>query len=233
MLSMEMDAPKISLATPDDFKDASQRAMNIWVGAMSPLWAPFWAATTFGVSLWALGQGLKRSVIADELLDKDAVLALRWPGFAVPFATPWSHSYGEVVEQVDALEAVAYDALSAPVQLAFETEEKLEAAADEAVRAGEAVIGDAKDAPATLFEAAEAAAETALAPVHAISEAAKDAADTLAEETTQATEAALDSAQDATKPLIDPVSEAPVVPAVAEATAETPPMPGARRLRKR
>ncbi len=233
MLSMEMDAPKISLATPDDFKDASQRAMNIWVGAMSPLWAPFWAATTFGVSLWALGQGLKRSVIADELLDKDVTLALRWPGFAVPFATPWSRGYGEVVEQLDTLEGVAYDALSAPAQIAFETEEKLEAAADEAIKASEAIVGDAEDTPLTLFETAEDAAEKALEPVHAVSEAALEAADSLAEETAKEAETAVDTAQDATTPLIDPVSETPVVPAIAEATAETTPMPGARRPRRR
>ena len=226
MLSMEMDAPNVTLATPEEFKDASQKMVNIWVGAMSPLWAPFWAATAFGVGVWAWGQGFKNSIAAGELIDKDAPLAARWPGFALPFATPWSHGYGEVIEKVDALTDIAQEALSTPVQLAFETEEKLEAAADEAVEAAKTIIGEPAFAP---LATAETAIDKALEPVHAVTQAAQEATAAAIEEAAQAVQ----SSANTTLPLIDPVSEAPVVPAIAEATAEKVPMPAARRPRKR
>ncbi len=219
-----IDTREVSFATPEEFRDASQKALNFWVGAMSPLWAPFWAATAFGVGIWTVGQGLKRTGITNEVIDGNAHLAARWPGFALPFAapfaTPWSRGYGQVAQEVDAVVDIAQEALSAPVQIAFETEEKLEAAAEEAVQTAEKTFSDNAETIAEAVPSPEDLADKALEPVHAVSQAAEEAADAVVAETVEAADVVADTVSDATRPLIDPVSEAPIIPAFAEATAE-------------
>jgi hypothetical protein len=144
MLSMtDMDAPTISLATPEDVKAASEKAVNFWVGAMSPLWVPFWAASTVGVSVWALAQGLKRTGMNAAEIDPTIPLATKWPGFDLPFATPWSKGWGAAAIELDETVEFVRDTLAEPVQLAIETEQKIEEAlfpvAETAKTAAEAV----------------------------------------------------------------------------------------------
>ncbi|MEI9902688.1 MAG: hypothetical protein WDN06_00895 [Asticcacaulis sp.] len=50
-MTSDAELPKISLATPEDYKQASEKAMNFWVGALSPLWAPFFAASRVSASV--------------------------------------------------------------------------------------------------------------------------------------------------------------------------------------
>ncbi len=61
MLSLTSDdMPNFTRHTPEEIRGAQQKALNLWVGAISPLWAPFWLASAVGVGLWSLGQGFRR-----------------------------------------------------------------------------------------------------------------------------------------------------------------------------
>ena len=48
------------LMTPEDMQKASEKAINFWVGALSPMWVPFWAASSFGLGAWAMTRNMKR-----------------------------------------------------------------------------------------------------------------------------------------------------------------------------
>ncbi len=226
---------RISLATPQDIQDLSQKSLHLWVGATSPLWAPFWATASFGVGLWALGQGAART-LGGTLYDKDLPLALKWPGFE---ALPKS------VEALDAslAGAAAVDGAAAHdgVEKAGAVE-KVEAVTD-AIETATGAAAEIAPGPALVEETQIAAAEAATDLTDATtSEAAKIAA----ESAKKAAEATLDllgspstprttKPARQTRPLIDPVTEKPVIPAVAEATAETKPAmpkPAPRRPRK-
>lgn len=225
---------RISLATPQDIQDLSQKSLHLWVGATSPLWAPFWAAASFGVGLWALGQGAART-LGGTLYDKDLPLALKWPGFeALP-------------KSVEALNAsVAEAAAHAAVDGVEKAEAVVAGTAESVTDAVETAAGASAEIapePALVEETPIAAVEAASVVTDA---ATSEAAKISAESAKKAAEATLDllgspSTPETTKParqmrpLIDPVTEKPVIPAVAEATAETkPPMPKAapRRSRK-
>lgn len=43
-----------AFASSEDFREASEKFSYLWIGAFSPLWAPFFAATSFGLGGWAL-----------------------------------------------------------------------------------------------------------------------------------------------------------------------------------
>jgi hypothetical protein len=216
MLSMtDMDAPpnealKLSLATPEDVKAASEKAVNFWVGAMSPLWVPFWAASTVGVSVWALAQGLKRTGMSAEI-DPDAPLATKWPGFDLPFATPWSKGWGAAAVELDETIEYVKETVAEPMQLAIEAEQKIE----------EALFPVAETAKASVETVAEAVSpEPVASPIPTVEIPAEPVVKKTAKKV-------------ADTPLIDPVTETPVIPSVTEATAEiTPPealMPAPRK----
>ena len=62
MLSLTSDdMPNFTHASPEEIRGAQQKALHLWVGATSPLWAPFWLASAIGVGFWSLGQGFKRA----------------------------------------------------------------------------------------------------------------------------------------------------------------------------
>jgi len=62
MLSLTSDdMPNFTAASPEEIRGAQQKALHLWVGATSPLWAPFWLASAIGVGFWSLGQGFKRA----------------------------------------------------------------------------------------------------------------------------------------------------------------------------
>lgn len=67
--------PFAAFATPEDIRKASEQAMNLWIGALSPMWVPFLAASGFGLTAYSAGKTLQK-----ELLE-DMPLAARWPGF--------------------------------------------------------------------------------------------------------------------------------------------------------
>ncbi len=176
MLTMtDIDSPKFSLATPEDIKQASEKVLHFWVGAMSPMWVPFWAASSFGLSAWALTQSLTK---AEGL--RDLPLASQWPGFS----GTWAKEALKVVE--------------------------------------EDVVAPAEATVAVVEDAVEEVAEKTVATAEEVSETVTEAAAPVVEDTTKAVESATAEVVAETKPLIDPVTEVPVVPAVAEAIAETP-----------
>lgn len=208
MLSMtDMDAPpnealKISLATPEDVKAASEKAVNFWVGALSPLWVPFWAASTVGVSVWALAQGLKRTGMASAEIDPTVPLATKWPGFDLPFATPWSKGWGAAAIELDETVEYVKDTVAEPLQLVIEAEQKIE------------------EALFPVAETAKAAVDTVTAEI-AAKVAAPEPAATPAETIAEAPVVKKTAKKPADTPLIDPVTEAPIIPSIAESTAET------------
>jgi hypothetical protein len=256
MLSMtDAETPKVSFATPDEVRQASEKAFNIWLGAVSPLWAPFLAATAAGLGFWSMSQAVRRGLGFTSLeMTPDAHLFAKWPGFALPFATPWSKGWGEAAEEADHISEVAYEALSAPLQIAFEAGEKLEAAIDEAIAAAHESLDVVTPKTSDLFSAAETAdrapAEAVTKAAGTIAETTEKTADAAVEVTSKTARTAEKAAETATKAaettakaavdqtektatavtksaraVIDPVTETPVVPSVAEATAEKLPLP--------
>lgn len=208
---------RISLATPDDVRELSQRSLHFWIGASSPFWAPFWMAASFGVGLWSVGQGAARA-LGGTLYDKDLPLAVKWPGFeALPKPVG---ALSPVVEKA------AEEVVAATTQAVDET-------ADTQANAMLAVE-DVVEAPAKAVEAATeattiAAATTARTSAILAKKAAEATLDLLSGQSTIKAEAR------GTRPLIDPVTEAPVIPAVAEAISEPKPpsaKPVPRRPRK-
>ena len=198
MLSMtQTDAPRISLATPEDVKAVTAQALNIWTGALSPLWLPFWAATTVGVGIWTFGQALKRT-LGGLTVETDTALLTKWPGFALP------------LQAAKAIEETAAPAVAEAVAVA---EEAPKAAVKTAKKATEAVAEAIAPVEAVEPVAAETVEKVADAVTETAAESVEATAD-IAETATSETAATLDA-------VIDPATEAPVVPEVAEEAAET------------
>ncbi len=96
----EPSLPKFP-ATPEEIKAASEKAMNFWVGALSPMWVPFWAASSFGLGAWAVSQSMSKTLgeglAGPDLLRKDmtgfGAMTTKWPGIWGAFgAAPESKS---------------------------------------------------------------------------------------------------------------------------------------------
>jgi hypothetical protein len=249
-MSTYSDTVRISLATPDDIRELAERNLHLWVGASSPLWAPFWTAASFGIGLWSLGQAMARTM-GDTIYDRDVSLALKWPGFEALPKPVDAHPLEPTSEIVEKTADIVEDVVAA----AGDAVEKTEAVAAEAAETAVDSVMSAE--PVTEFaKEAEAVVADTVEIVQAPIEETQDAAETVAEGTVAATSAtAKASAQLAkkaaaatldllgqpavsageTRPLIDPVTEKPVIPAVIEATAEPKlpmPKPAPRRPRK-
>lgn len=231
----DTDALSFSFAAPEAFQEAAQKAVNFWVGAASPLWAPFWAAASVGVGVWTVSQGFTRT-LGGTLYDRDLPLVVKWPGFMAPPAP-------------ERLTEATVEALEAPVELA-------EQAASPVVEAVEAV---AETVGTSVIEAAESAVEAVSEPAKVVAEASEDtisafepakvieaeekAEEAVSQVVAETDETAVAAAEaitkaepvvEETRPLIDPVTEVPVIPAVAKALAEPKlPMPNPRKTRKR
>lgn len=156
MLTMT-EKPKtlFPMATPEDFKQASERAMNLWIGALSPMWVPFMAASAFGMSAYVAGKTLQKDLVGD------LPLAPRWPGFApmwgqmgvAPDFTPQAFEQA-IVDAAQAVEDVV-----APVEAAMET--MVKATMSTFTDATADVAGDTE---VVAHAVTEAAAETVVAP---------------------------------------------------------------------
>jgi len=257
-MSTYSDTVRISLATPDDIRELAERNLHLWVGASSPLWAPFWTAASFGIGLWSLGQAMARTM-GDTIYDRDVSLALKWPGFeALPKPIEPQLPADEVVETTA---DIVEDSVGATSDAVEKAETLIAEAAETITDTG---LSTAQAAPVaelaeeaqevvqnTMTDTVESATET----VNQTQDAAADAVETMASETSAAASAsAKASAQLAkkaaaatldllgqpavseseTRPLIDPVTEKPVIPAVVEATAEPKlPMPKSAKRRPR
>jgi hypothetical protein len=201
---------------PERLRESSQRFVNFWVGALSPAWAPFFAASSFGLGAWALTQALGKS----EGLFGDLPLATKWPGFA-----PWLNAAlpeeepqqvaAEVVEQAAGFVAPVETAMEAAAQETAETfEQAVETAAQETAETVDVAMQETQ-------EIAEQAADTAVQGFAAVADQATSLADDLAPQLEQAA----DTVSEETKTFIDPVTETPVVPEAVEAVAEPAPAP--------
>ncbi|ESQ73931.1 hypothetical protein ABAC402_16920 [Asticcacaulis sp. AC402] len=146
-----------------EIKQASEKAVHLWVGAMSPMWVPFWAATSFGIGAWTVVQSLSRSGGLFKDLPQVTDLASKWPGFNVPL-------------------------------------------------------------PKDLAEPAEAPAETAAERVKSTIDSQQAVATKVADTVVETRETVVETAKPAFEILIDPVTEIPVIPGLAEATAEFTPV---------
>ncbi len=218
MFSMTNSETEISLATPEDVRQASEKALHIWVGALSPLWAPFFAATATGLGLWSMGQAVRRSAgfsnLAAEAIGPGTHLFARWPGFALPFTRPWNRTWGAVAEKAEEISEAEFNSLAAPLQLVFEGEAKLEAVIDDAITTTpdniEALTPQVND----LFSAAEtnsrAPAQAVTKAAETIVETTEKAADTIEKTSdtgTEVAETAVRAAKTQTAKAVDAVAK--------------------------
>ncbi len=194
MLSLTSeDMTAFAYADPDAVRAKSEKALNLWVGVTSPLWAPFFATTAFGVGLWSLSQGWKRWSDASTALPNvfDSLMS----SAATPQVTSTDVA-GTVQNMVD-------DGIIAPIQ-----------AAGNAVKAaGDAVTPQA----ARVAEALETASDTA---TQKIPEAVNTATDTVATAAKTATDTAEKTADTTVKAAEDTVkTTADTAKSVADTTA--------------
>ena len=187
MLSLTSnDMPNFTPATPEKVSGAQEKALNLWVGATSPLWAPFWLASAFGIGLWAVGQGFKRAQGAIGTVPPLGIL---------PSTSSTTDVAGTVQSMVD-------DGVIAPMQAAGKAiadmttavtpspdaiAEQIKTAGDEATTKA-AELGQA--ATDTVDEATTRAVEQSEAQVDAVAEVAKDTGSLFAEGSVLVPEAA-------------------------------------------
>ena len=158
---------------PDDVKKASERMVNLWMGAMSPFWAPFWAASSFGVGMWALARNVKPAESLMEDMKSDAWLGL---------FKSWGLEAGELHEKaVEAVEQASHEAEAAPAvaeAVAAPQETVSESMAEAAEIAAETAQSLSEAAPEMaepeIAESASVVTEDAPAPVEALTEAVSE-----------------------------------------------------------
>lgn len=150
---------------PDDVKKASERMMNLWMGAMSPLWAPFWAASSFGVGMWALARNVKPAEGLMDDMKSDAWLGL---------FKSWGLEAGELHEKaVEAVEQASHEAPDVAEAVAATQETVSESMAEAADVAAEAAQSLSEAAP-EIAKSASVVTEDAPAPVEALTEAVSE-----------------------------------------------------------
>lgn len=153
MLSMtDYPTPKFP-ATPEEVKAASEKVVNFWVGALSPMWVPFWAASSFGLGAWAMTQSLGKSEGLLKDMPQMTDLAAKWPGFGV-----WGASSATAETAVKASVDTAADMAKTTVKAAEEAaEEAVEKMADtvaEVAPEPEVVFDPVIEAPVAVSDAA-------------------------------------------------------------------------------
>jgi hypothetical protein len=159
MLSMtDFQTPKFPpVATPEEIKAASEKVVNFWVGALSPMWVPFWAASSFGLSAWAMTQNLAKS----EGLLKDMPLAGKWPGFN----GVWGAAANLQQEAVKSAEKVAEPVVEAVKETVAEIVPEAEVVLDPVIEApvavADAVVTEAAPLKAVVEETVAASTKAA------------------------------------------------------------------------
>ena len=169
MLSMsEVQSMKFSFAKPEEFKEVSQKAMHFWVGALSPMWVPFWAASSFGVGAWALAKGLSKT----GFLVGDLPLAAKWPGFLSPLPKAVEQLADMASTEVAVIEPVIAPIAEPVAEVLAATEDVAETApetfaevVDTSESVAEAVADVAVETVAEVSEAAPAVVEAVVEPV--------------------------------------------------------------------
>ena len=172
MLSLTSDdMPNFTYASSEEMRGAQEKALNLWVGATLPLWAPFWLASAFGVGLWTLGQGFKRAQLALGTGPETAV------GEAIQSSA--TDVAGTVQNMVD-------DGVIAPMKAAGQAIQDIttavtpspQALVDQIKSAGDAATAQAEDlgqaATSTVDKATERAVEQAEAQTDAAADVVAD-----------------------------------------------------------
>ncbi len=148
MLSMtDYPTPKFP-ATPEEVKAASEKVVNFWVGALSPMWVPFWAASSFGLGAWAMTQSLGRSEGLLKDMPQMTDLAGKWPGFGV-----WGASTAAAEPAVKTSADAAADMAKTTVKAAAETVEKMVDTVAEVASEPEVVFDPVIEAPVAVSDA--------------------------------------------------------------------------------
>ena len=149
MLSMtDYPTPKFP-ATPEEVKAASEKVVNFWVGALSPMWVPFWAASSFGLGAWAMTQSLGKGEGLLKDMPQMTDLAGKWPGFGV-----WGASTAAAETAVKASVDTAADMAKTTVKAAEEAVEKMADMVVEAAPEPEVVFDPVIEAPVAVSDAA-------------------------------------------------------------------------------
>ena len=164
MLSLTSDdMPNFTRHTPEEIRGAQEKALNLWVGATSPLWAPFWLASAVGIGLWSLGQGFRR------------------------FETSLRPAPDAAIDVAGTVQTMVDDGVIAPIQATQKAIEDMtsadtpspQAIADQMKATGDEVTEKATD----VAQAATGAADTATALFVEQAQAETDAVQDVAEDT--------------------------------------------------
>ncbi|MFT4075846.1 MAG: hypothetical protein QM647_09975 [Asticcacaulis sp.] len=118
-----------AFSTPEEVKAASEKVVNFWVGALSPMWVPFWAASSFGLSAWAMTQSLSKSEGLLKDVPQMGDLA-KWPGFGT---TGFGGVWGAAEKVAGAVEPAAEKAASVVKSSARAAPKTAKAVAEKAV----------------------------------------------------------------------------------------------------
>jgi hypothetical protein len=171
MLSLTSDdMPNFTYASPEEMRGAQEKALNLWVGATSPLWAPFWLASAVGVGLWSLGQGFRRF---EE--------ALR----ATPESlTVWA-SGGGATDVAGTVQTMVDDGVITPMQTAGKALQDMgkavtpspKAVADQMKAAGDGITAKTVDAAHAATRTVDKATNRAVEQAEVQADAAADVAD--------------------------------------------------------
>jgi len=165
MLNMtQSELPKFAFPSSEDIKTATERLTYLWVGACSPMWVPFFAATSFGVSAWMMSGAAARGSAGGDLykdLPKGFVdmMSLRHSLYKA------GEEAAHVLEDVN---EVVREATVTPVMMAIEAED---AVVDALTEPAPEAVSESVPVPETLTEPQVAAVPEA-APAPAVVRAA-------------------------------------------------------------
>ena len=182
MLSLTSDdMPNFTYASPEEMRGAQEKALNLWVGASLPLWAPFWLASAFGVGVWALGQGFKRA--------QGAIGA----GFEPPVGAAVQNSATDVAGTV---QNMVNDGVIAPMQAAGQTIQDMTTAVTPSPQTVVEPIKTTDDAVKTAGDEAKVVGDDVTAKATELGHAATTTVDKATKRAVEASEAQADAAVD-------------------------------------
>jgi hypothetical protein len=218
MLSLTSDdMPNFTYATPEEMRGAQEKALNLWVGATSPLWAPFWLSSAVGVGLWAWGQGL-RQIQETVGAIPDSLKALG-NGVATTDVqgTVQNMVNDGVIAPIQAAAKAIQDVTEAVTPSPEAIAEQIKAAVDDVtppvVTIQEAVAAPLEEVPAPVVEKVVEKAEAKVEPqVEAAADVVADTGTLLAEPLDLMPKAAVAAAADTAVSVSDGVRPAPRKP---------------------
>ncbi|WAC48147.1 hypothetical protein OVA03_15845 [Asticcacaulis sp. SL142] len=93
-------------------QQASERMANFWMGALSPMWVPFFAATSFGISAWSMTQALSATKVVGSGGSKP-----------LGFINPWLPDSSVMTTMLAETESAIRDTQRAAMKMMMEAEE--------------------------------------------------------------------------------------------------------------